>query len=440
MTPDGSPSIDNVISDVFVDPEIWELERERVFRAGWNFLAHVTEIPNPGDFVVRYILDDSIIVCRGQDGVVRAFLNVCRHRAMQVCRAELGNAKRFTCPYHGWLYDTTGRLTSLPMERPFFAAEGLDREAYSLRELPRLDEVDGLLFGSLVEDGPTLDEHLGDFRWYLAIHTQRDPQGLEVIGEPQRWIVNGNWKLGAENFAGDSYHAQYTHRSVFEIGLHPNKAKDFQGTGSRNGVHVNAGGGTIAFARQTPQERGYPPEMVDMFRRSLPAEQTRAVLDEGPYWPTRGAIFPNMSMLNAGANVAEDKLFPYLNLRLWRPLGPDRTEIWSWVLVERSASEEFKRESARAYVLTFGPTGTEEQDDVENFTMLQRGLSGSSAAGVGQLLIMGRDLDPALTDVDFSGPGETVGTTYTDSGNQRFHELWSDAVGRPSWDTTGEPA
>jgi hypothetical protein len=148
-------------------------------------------------------------------------------------------------------------------------------------------------------------------------------------------------------------------------------------------------------------------------------------------WPTGGHLFPNMSFLNVGAYIAPDRLAPFLNVRLWRPIGPQETEIWSWVLAERSASESFKRDSIRSYVLTFGTTGTEEQDDVENFTQMQRGLQGEAARGIPQRLIMGKGLTPQELTLDgFGGPGEVVATTYTDFGVQRFHQLWAEATGR----------
>jgi phenylpropionate dioxygenase-like ring-hydroxylating dioxygenase large terminal subunit len=419
---------DLVPSHLYTDPALFEQERERVFQRSWQFLAHESEVAQPGDFVVRYLGDDSILVCRGSDGVVRAFFNVCRHRGMQVCRAELGNVRRFTCPYHGWLYDTSGELISVPLDRPFFGPTGIDRAAHALRRIPRLETFEGFVFGALVDDVPPLEEYLGDYAWYLKIHTGRDPQGMEVIGEPQRWQMAANWKTGAENFMGDSYHAQYTHRSVFEIGLHPNTTGDWQAKGKRNGIHVNAGPATLSFARQAPGERGYPDELVRMFRDTLPAAQRDLVFDT-PCWPTRTHVFPNFSMLNAGAYVAEGQVAPFLNIRVWRPLGPQRVEVWSWVLVEKSAPEWFKRASERAYVLTFGPTGTEEQDDVENFTGIVRALSGSGSRRLRQVVSMGKDLGPEHTHVDWPGPGQAIGTTYTDAGIKRFFELWHAAVG-----------
>lgn len=425
---------DSVPAFIYTDPEVYQLEAERIFRRSWNFLAHESEVPNPGDFVVRYILDDSIIVSRGADGVVRAFLNVCRHRGMQVCRAEMGNTKRFTCPYHGWLYDNEGALVSVPMERPYFGVDGIDREANSLSQLPNFDSYEGFLFGSLDPEAEPLRDFLGDFAFYLDIHAKRDPDGLEVVGEPQRWRLRANWKTGAENFMGDSYHAQYTHRSVFMIGLHPNTAGDFQAKGSRNGVHVDAGPGTMSMARQSAEQRGYTPEMVASFRQTLPPEQTRLLFEgETPLWPTRTHLFPNMSMLNAGAYVAKDKLVPFLTCRVWRPLGPEVMEVWSWVLVERNAPAWFKRQTQRAYVLTFGSSGTEEQDDVENFHGIVRAMRGTASQEIDQTLAMGRELGPEHTDVDWPAPGSAVGTTFTDAGNRRFMHLWLEGV-------SGDPA
>src|SRR6187431_2322901 len=83
---------------VYSDPDVYELERERIFGRTWLFLAHESEIPAAGDFVLRRIVDDSFIVVRDAAGAVRVLFNMCIHRGMQVCRAEQGNATHFRCP------------------------------------------------------------------------------------------------------------------------------------------------------------------------------------------------------------------------------------------------------------------------------------------------------------------------------------------------------
>ncbi|HET9549440.1 MAG TPA: Rieske 2Fe-2S domain-containing protein, partial [Candidatus Binatia bacterium] len=89
---------------IFADREIYELERERVFARCWLYLGHECEIPHPGDFVTRYMGEEPVILCRDLHGSLRAHLNLCRHRGNRVCRADRGNAKLFTCSYHGWSY------------------------------------------------------------------------------------------------------------------------------------------------------------------------------------------------------------------------------------------------------------------------------------------------------------------------------------------------
>src|ERR1700751_354625 len=86
---------------VYAGPEIFAAERDRLSARAWVFLAHEWEIPYPGDYVVRRVLADSFIVARDEAGVIRVMFNMCLHRGMQVCRAEMGNASHFRCPYPG---------------------------------------------------------------------------------------------------------------------------------------------------------------------------------------------------------------------------------------------------------------------------------------------------------------------------------------------------
>lgn len=425
------PYVASVDPSIYVDPAVFEEEKDKIFKKTWVFLGHETELPHPGSFVTRKILDDSLIVVKGKDEQIRAFFNVCRHRGMQVCRADDGQTKRFTCPYHGWLYDLEGNLTSLPLEKPYFGEEGLDRPNLGLKPLPRLAIYKGLIFGSLAEEGPTIEEFIGDFGWYLSIYLERDPEGMEVVGEPQRWRVPCNWKIPSENLMGDTYHVQYTHRSVAEIGLHPNKPQDFGATGKRNGVHIDTENATCGITRQSPAERGYSEEMLEMFRTSMPQEQSDLIFEDGPFWPSRAHIFPNFSMLGAGAHVSEEELVPYLFIRVWQPVDAETVEVWSWLLVEKNATDDFKDKTMQAYLLTFGPSGTEEVDDAENFAGLMRVMKGDNSQDIHQILQMGRpeQMDGYRID-DWRGPGTALATSYTDAGNRRFHSNWLRAMGR----------
>ena len=160
---------------VYADPEIFAAERDRLFARSWMFLAHESEIPDPGDYVVRRVLADSFIVARDEAGVVRVMFNMCLHRGMQVCRAELGNASHFRCPYHAWTYRNDGRLAGLPFHEEAYGGEdGFARAGQSLLPAPSMGIHNGLIFISLDPDAPALRDYLGDFAFYLDFYTRQE--------------------------------------------------------------------------------------------------------------------------------------------------------------------------------------------------------------------------------------------------------------------------
>src|SRR6266480_5728964 len=99
---------------MFSDPEVYRTELENIFARAWNFMAHETQIPNPGDFFSTFIGEDRVIVVRDKNGDIQVLLNTCRHRGNAVCRAEEGHASSFMCTYHGWTYDLQGNLIGVP--------------------------------------------------------------------------------------------------------------------------------------------------------------------------------------------------------------------------------------------------------------------------------------------------------------------------------------
>ena len=151
---------DRVHSRVYNDPQIFEDEMERVFHRGWVFVAHASEIPNPGDYRLAWVGRYPIIMVRGEDGEIRLLSNRCRHRASTVCQIERGNAGFFRCDYHGWVYRNDGRLATVSYPDGYYRS--FRKEDYGLIPLPRMDSYRGFIFGSIASTGMSLDEYLGN--------------------------------------------------------------------------------------------------------------------------------------------------------------------------------------------------------------------------------------------------------------------------------------
>lgn len=423
---------------VYNDREIFELEKERVFSRAWVFVGHESEIARPGDYVVRRVLEDSFIVTRDEQGEIRAHFNMCLHRGMQVCRAEMGNASHFRCPYHGWSYRNDGRIVGLPFHQDAYGGEaGFARKGQRLLPAPALATYNGLIFLSLDPQAPPLEEFLGDFRFYLDFYTKQSAGGIELRG-PQRWRVKANWKIGAENFAGDMYHTPQTHTSVVEIGLFREPKAEKRKDGAT--YWAGAGGGTTyKLPPGTLDERlryvGYPQEMVDRMTQQWSPEQRDVVGTDG-FMISAASVYPNLSFVHNWPRVADsDDVLPFISIRQWQPISEDETEVLSWFAVDAEAPEEFKALSYKAYLMCFGSTGMFEQDDVENWVSLTNTAAGSMARRLQLNSRMGiladdTEVSPELTPAQFHGPG-SARTGYSEYNQRALLRRWADDLATP---------
>ncbi|MBX5468158.1 MAG: Rieske 2Fe-2S domain-containing protein [Firmicutes bacterium] len=403
---------------VLTDPDVWALEQERVFPRTWQFLGHESEVPVPGAFVTRWMVHDPVLVVRGEDGEIRAFLNACPHRGTLLCTADAGTQAAFTCPYHGWTFDAQGALIGVALAHQVWGTE-LCRAEWGLKPIPRLERYQGLLFGTLDPAAPPLVEYLGAMTWYLDLLVGRSG-GMEVWGPPHRWVVAGNWKLLYENFTGDPYHVQSTHRSTVELGITPQRVVRGWQVVLPHGHGIN-----VTQYLEVP-ERPYqrtPEALWPRFREHLNPVQEELLRRAAVLV---GGIFPTLSFVSPLHGTGED-LYNFLNLRVWRPLAPDRVEVWSWCLVDRAAPEAYKRAAYKAYVDSFGPSGTLEQDDTEMWARVMQASRGWMVRDktlnynnvINYLMGFGR-VEP---DPTFPGPG-TAYPGFVDAVSRSTHRFW----------------
>src|ERR1043165_3032673 len=146
--------------EIFVDPDLYKEELDKVFTRAWLFIGHESLIPNPGDFYTTRMGEESVILCHDKAGLVHAFLNSCRHRGMKVCRYEQGNTSIFTCPYHSWSYTTDGKLQGVPLYRALYDGT-VNREEWSLIEVPKLALYKGTVWASWDPAAPDFLDYLG---------------------------------------------------------------------------------------------------------------------------------------------------------------------------------------------------------------------------------------------------------------------------------------
>ena len=189
---------------VYHDPDILRREIAEIFRREWLCLGRLAEIPNAGDYISRDLAGAPVFVIRQRDGDVKAFANVCLHRAASLLQGD-GHVARISCPYHSWTYELDGQLIGAPFmqETPEF-----DVKAQRLREL-HCDTWQGFIYVCL-GDAPTLSDRLtglndqiGDFRMgdYEPVYTTEET-----------W--NTNWKCLVENYM-DAYHVHRVHKDSF---------------------------------------------------------------------------------------------------------------------------------------------------------------------------------------------------------------------------------
>ncbi|WP_340318397.1 aromatic ring-hydroxylating oxygenase subunit alpha [Rhizorhabdus argentea] len=338
---------------VFTDPEVYAREQEQIFARCWQVVGHESELRENNDFVTSWVGEEPVFLTRDGIGKIHVFLNSCMHRGVKVCRAEKGKAKTFTCPYHGWTYRNTGELSGVPRFKESYYGK-LEREKWGLIEA-RVEVLHGLVFASFDKEAPSLDEFLGDMKWYLQFALDRTPGGMEVVGGTEKVHIDANWKLHADQFCGDNYHADFTHRSVLMI--FPNA--DFRDDNSEDNCTIRLPGGH-GFYRvdSVTTENPDKPEIaqwiheVTEIRRSRTDRVRAAML--GPGTTCIFTIFPNLSVLSTPE---------FTQLRLNLPRGPNGQLLVYYMLCDREAPAAYKAAAARSMALGFSASGIFELDD-----------------------------------------------------------------------------
>ncbi len=403
---------------IFIEPEIYEMELRQIFARCWLFLCHDSQIPEHGDFITTYMGEDPILVARDGLGNVGAFLNVCRHRGNRLCRADEGNAASFICAYHGWTFGNDGSLTGVPNLREAYHGD-LARESLGLIPVAQLESYKGLWFATFDPGAPALREYLGEMAWYIDTFVDRCEGGIEVIAT-HKWIMPCNWKFPAENFGGDAYHVQWNHLSAVKIGLSRGVTAN---THSRQ--RMASPGNGHALICVGPDDVGDPPmPEIEKYEKEIAASVRRRL---GPRAnlinPIVGTVFPHFSLLRGTSRT----------FRVWQPRGPEKTEVRSFVFADKAAPSEVKRAIRQAGIRGFSPSGSFEQDDMDNWQECTQTCRGVVARRmpINNRMGLGHDhFDPDL--------GAWVSDyRFSESNQRRFYRRWAELMAAADWGAVG---
>jgi nitrite reductase/ring-hydroxylating ferredoxin subunit len=263
----------------FIDKDRFELEKRKLFLERPQFIALSGDLPNPGDYYATDIAGRPILLVRGKDGKVRAFLNACRHRGVKLAEG-CGHAAGFTCPYHGWTFATDGSLLSVPSRMAFEESQLRER---NLIALPVAEDIGCILVHPDPNGQLDFDDFMGPMKSYLEDFNLADYRLVKAYRAPQPL----NWKHASDG-GMEAYHVPFLHKNTFGAGGPPLLHLQF-------GMHHALIGATdeIVKLRDIPEEEwphscnftstntifpnttigGGPPLPILFFQRSEPRDE-----------------------------------------------------------------------------------------------------------------------------------------------------------------------
>jgi phenylpropionate dioxygenase-like ring-hydroxylating dioxygenase large terminal subunit len=436
---------------IFADPDIYAQEQERIFRRCWLFVGHDSMLPRPGDFISNYMGEDPVIVWRGGSGRPQVFLNTCPHRGNKLCLFDSGQAPALTCSYHGWTFNNEGALTGVPFDNQSYEGR-LDRGANGLLTA-KTASYGGLIFASWDPDVPSLDDYLGELRWWLDVFLCHDDfGGMVYIPSAQKYRMPGNWKLTADNFIGDFYHVPISHASFLRIFARADETgEELAGGQARSGRRANAPseGGSFNFFLQPAHGVGAVSTDERQMQQDLRIAQflgpdaaawvkerhaklvARARSAAKPEGFIAGTTFPNMTFQGMGAFEGE-------LLALAQPRGPHMTEIWQWLLFERDAPASVRRYAAAWTSRRQAAAGMVGIDDGENFERIAENTRAPMTERLTFNYALGKDRDDRRLDFDGASRdgwnvagilGEPSRAHFSEVNQRAFYRFWARRMG-----------
>lgn len=327
-----------VPKEVFHREDVFRNEMDRVFGGPeWHVLAHCSEVPGKGDYKSAHIGRTPVFVVHGDDGQVRVFLNACTHRGTILTTAPAGNVRMVECPYHRWTFNTRGDLMGVPGVGDFLP--GFDKAAHGLKQV-RSAQAFGLVFATLSDEAPELDEWLGEARDYIGRIAGGDGR-LKLLGY-QKVRFASNWKAYSDN---EGYHGPLLHAAFRHLRFSEGKGHQFI---TANGHKVNCA--------------------------ELGAAQTNGLLQDPSVIEGRDPrLSPHNIIVNLYPTTVMTRNLDVISVRFATPRAVDETEVHYAYFTHEDDDEELTRHRVRQASNLIGPSGFISLEDGAVFNRVQSG-------------------------------------------------------------------
>ena len=374
---------------LYTDPQIFEIELERIFGTAWIFVGHESQIKNRGDFFTTRIGNKPIVVVRDAAGAISILHNQCAHRGAMVVALGKGTTSEFQCCYHGWSYHLDGRLKAIPLHHGYPQDFSVKDANIAMLRLPRVASYRGFIFASQAAEGPTLEQSLGFMTTSIDDMVDRAPDdAIEVAGGVFRHTYKGNWKCYLENLC-DAAHPWFTHRSSIDAAQAQSDEAFSDGSGEIAIRQMRQNGAPYSFWESGVGIWTYPnghsflgdyhddaklvAAMHDpLFRDYIAAleakkgkDRARRIL-EVRRWNSN--VYPNLSFMSQ-----------FQQLRVIHPIAVDRTEVHTYCFRLCGAPERMFRNTIGFANVVNGTGSLVLTDDLEIYNRIGLGLSSEGA-------------------------------------------------------------
>ncbi|MNF78390.1 2-halobenzoate 1,2-dioxygenase large subunit [compost metagenome] len=392
-----------------------------IFESNWVYLAHESQITEVNDYFTTHIGRQPIFISRNKEGELNAFINACSHRGAQLCRYKKGNKSTYTCPFHGWTFNNSGKLLKVKDVKGAGYPEQFNTEgSHDLKKVARFESYKGFLFGSLNPDSCSLEDYLGDTTKIIDQMVDQAEFGLEVVKGASSYTYDANWKMQMENGA-DGYHVSSVHWNyVATMGNRKEdgvKAVDPNGwSKSIGGVYGFDNGHILLWTKMLNPEVRPLYSQLDRLNSTLGEERTNFIVNE-----TRNlAIYPNVYLMDQFST----------QIRVCRPISVDKTEVTIYCIAPKNEAPADRALRIRQYEDFFNVTGMGTPDDLEEFrscqeSYLAKAMSWNDVSRGAEHWIYGPDEHAAAMGIN----PKLSGIRTEDEGLFLMqHHYWADAL------------